>query len=132
MKFDKSRLAAMQSEQRPRLDWRIVVSPKDPSKPIADDEVAALSAYFSKFLEPTGSCPCCDRRWGQSQIEHIFNRDDITFLEWGIARGEAHCISCGYPHRVFHRDVGPIHAWDYGFAYHPDELSFEKAEEARA
>jgi hypothetical protein len=40
---------------------------------------------------------------------------------WGLAHGEGHCSSCGYPTRMYHRRVEGVST--FPLQYHPDEFA---------
>lgn len=76
---------------------------------------ATLTEYFGHFVgrvDGKFSCPCC--------------AGTGTFT-WGIAHGEGHCTTCGWPHRAYHfikdKNGEQIMRHVTILAYHPSELS---------
>lgn len=132
----KTELPAMQAANLPRLDWRTMVSAG--ADQLSEEDTAALDQYFRQFIQLDFSesaereCLCCHSKFGKDGIVGFLmaGAPGYATLEWAITHGEAFCSRCKYPHRVYHRDVGPIKFLNVGLPYHPDELRLnEKAKE---
>lgn len=131
----KTELASMKAASLPRLDWRTMVS--SGADELSPEDSVALDEYFKQFIQleikedAERKCPCCQSKFGKNGIVSFLmaGADGYATLEWGIANGEAACSKCGYPFRVYHRNVGPIKFLSVGLPYHPDELE-AKAEAA--
>lgn len=120
------KLPQMQSANLPRFDWRSIV--ESGADQLGDDDTKALDEYFVQFTPKIDNkCPCCQSSFGDNGIASFLLAGAIghTTLEWGLANGEAFCVTCGWPYRVYHRNVGPIRQLNYALPYHPDELSVE-------
>jgi hypothetical protein len=92
-------------------------------EPLTDTQKAALDDYLKIFaLAPRDDirgelCP------------HCFNH---AAIEWGLQNGEAFCINCGWPYRVYHRDIGgtdSIRFLNCGLPYHPSCVASKSTEE---
>src|SRR5690348_12568982 len=98
-KGDPVRLAieALRALNLPRLDRRDLFAAKDG---LPEEDKKALAAYFSQFAKPAegGGCVCCGQRQGASNVLGAFLGEG-KFV-WGIAHGEGHCSTCGYPARA--------------------------------
>lgn len=127
MSFDlRSRLKELHAENRPTMDWRKFITVKEGSPPLSGDTQATFNDYFGKFLDP-GPCPGCQREFGGGIVGALMGAEmGFAQIEWGMANGEAYCVVCRYPYRVYHRNVGPIEFMEQALAYHPSGLSFDE------
>lgn len=92
------------------LQTRTYEAPELP--PNIDKET--VGAYFEDFLRNDTECPRCAA---------------ATRWDWGVIHGEAHCISCGYPGRVWHTFVlsdGTQTSIAHFLFYHPKMLKEKK------
>lgn len=108
--FDLAKLKAL---NLPRLTATEVFSANDDAA--AADRDKYLDAYMAGFLPPATDWKCigCD-----TKLTGIFG--SFTF---GLAHGEGHCASCGYPTRLFHRFAeGPVQFFKMPLQYHPADL----------
>jgi len=83
-------------------------------EPPTEAQKVALDAYLKIFtLAPR-------RDDGTELCPHCYNHASIT---WGLTNGEANCINCGWPYRVYHRNVGEetdgTRFFSCGLPYHP-------------
>jgi hypothetical protein len=110
----KHELERLKDANLPRVQWRAIFPKAQPS----DEEAATLDGYFQRFTLPTGACPCCSRPG--------------PTIRWGIAHGEAFCVDCGWPYRVYHYDLPAIggKCFDAAMPYHPSELTVHRKEAA--
>ena len=128
----------------PHLAWQDILTPTEGAAPIADSDAATLADYFGQFAKLTEDdkgrrkCPGCDKPIEGGLMGAILGgAPHLTTLEWGMANGEAHCAKCGYPFRVYHRNIGGdadplIEFVQMGLAYHPDGLREREPEAAAA
>lgn len=70
-----------------------------------------IEEYFARFSPEMTYCLLCEQK---------------LMVKWTLVHGEAECISCGYPSRAYHRDIGPIQFLSITLQYHPDQLSTSK------
>lgn len=140
------RLAELKIENLSPLAWGDLFTER-PDAPLSDADRAVLDAYFGKFVatqkDKDGKqvCLCCRRilRSGLAGALLGGSRGSTT-LEWSLAHGEAHCRECGWPYRVYHRDIGGagddalISFVNVALAVHPSgiQLNVEHEEEADA
>lgn len=116
----------------PPLDWHELLSVEET---LSEADNKALTDYFTSFALPpkdeNGKVIClgCKRPMlGGLEAAILGGAPDRTSLEWGIANGEAHCHKCGYPYRVYHRDIGgvgdaaAIKFLSLSLPYHPSSL----------
>lgn len=114
------------SERAASPTWSDVWNKND--EPPTSEQKTVLDDYLKIFtLAPRDDtrgklCPHCNNR---------------TAIEWGLANGEAFCVNCGWPYRVYHRNIGGtgddalIPFLIHGLPYHPSCIeSKSTAEEA--
>ena len=118
------RLAGLQAENLPVMTARDVYGAEAEAL-FSDAQLAVLDEYFCIFTPaPTDAdgrevCVCCGGRG----------------VEWGLAHGEAFCMHCDWPHRVYHRDIGGkgddavVKFLSRALAYHPSGLRPPATEE---
>lgn len=131
----QERLNELNSKELPFLNWRdIIVFPGD-EWVVSQSDVEAFDKYFiDTFLDPgiLGSqwfnvpirCPGCELELRNDIVGYLISGGGfITRLEWSLAHGEAYCVECGYPFRVYHYNVGSIERFVLALPYHPSGLT---------
>lgn len=86
----------------------LLTQPKD--FVLTTDDKKVIDDYFQQFIHPKHGCPVCGPG---------------VHIEWLLTHGEAACVTCRYPFRVYHRNVGTIKHLKYPLAYHPEDLVYE-------
>lgn len=120
----KVRLAELHKNPPPTMDWMNHVN--DPKTELTEDDKIALDTYFRKFCRPDGTCPGCRRELPNMMIEAMIGESiGKTRLEWGLVHGEAFCVTCRYPYRGLHYNIGPFDRIQLFLAYHPSGLSYD-------
>ena len=87
--------------------------------------IAALNEYLSQFAAPANSAIML--------LDECLNCGNVGTFQWGIARGEGNCCSCGWPSRAFHDPKnadGPILVDRFVaiLQYHPSHVGSRNGE----
>lgn len=81
----------------------------------------ALQEYLSHFtIIVDDQCPCCHYDFLASTSQRW------TSIEWTLTHGEGVCSTCGYPFRIYHRNVGEIENFTKTLPYHPSQLTTKR------
>ena len=140
MKLSRVRLDEIKAENYPQLNWKDLLTTKEGKSLddlISKEEQENLTKYFSQFAD-TGflarthfglNMPCigCDLEMDTSLVGQLFS--DLlnkTRLEWGLVNGEAYCINCSWPYRVYHREIPPINFISLALPYHPNGIEIKE------
>jgi hypothetical protein len=130
-------LRAAREAGMPRVRWSDVLTGE-----LSAQEQSILDAYFSRFTmsirdgDPpeTRRCPGCRSRvLGGLEGAMLGGAEGNCTLQWALANGEATCTKCGWPYRVYHREIGGVIEFlAFSLPYHPEhvELMLEAVEEA--
>jgi len=121
--FDRASLAALQAREIPRVRAVDYLAKNDEDDAEADTALARWDAYFSQFAKLTDArCLCCG-----TSLRCRLRLGVFGGFTWGLAHGEGHCSTCGYPMRGHHsvEDLGTI--CNLFLAHHPSTLSFPVA-----
>ncbi len=123
-RLTQSDLTAIRRRALPRMKASDIAEAKPGRETDAATHLAALDEYLSHFVAPgDGKCISCGEPQGGFAAGLMG-----TGFTWGLAHGEGHCGTCGYPARAYHEiktdDDKPIRLSGLVLQYHPDELSF--------
>lgn len=119
--FDAAALADLLARDLPPMRAIDCFSMKTPDSPDAIASMAAADEYLKHFVFGER-----DERWGVRRC--ICCGAGLTgfigAFQWGLAFGEGHCRSCGYPARGIHKIDGVGTLDMFVLQYHPSGLSF--------
>lgn len=131
-------LETAKARNLPRLTWERVLNIEWKEGQAPDDafraNMARVDDYLRAFVdlrndgdEPT--CLGCGRAFVEALKAILLPSDHVTRWEWSLAHGEVHCVTCGWPGRAYHYDVGKTDTEDavipslrVVLAVHPDEI----------
>lgn len=136
----RSRLEQLRAENLPPLTWQQVFSVPEGATPPNEDEQRLLNEYLKGFVAAPREgdkrlCVCCRNQMrGGLEGALLGGAPGSCTLEWEIGNGEARCSVCGYPYRVYHRNIGDagdgkgplVEFVQVGLPYHPSVLEVKE------
>ena len=74
-------------------------------------------------------CLGCGRAFVDALKAFILPSDRVTRWDWALAHADVHCVTCGWPGRAYHYDIGKtdteeavIPSLRIVLVLHPDEI----------
>lgn len=108
---------ATEAAERLKVSQELPSATSSDFKSLEGFDTEKMDDYLKDFVKPTGNCWFCERS---------------LVVDWGIAHGEAHCVTCGVGAKMYHRlenKEGKIEKLEMGLQYHPRNYSVEDPSE---